>query len=48
MRVFSRAGVLKMLEGSGFCDIQIHSELLPQWGIVHPHQFSLPITALSG
>lgn len=48
MRVFSRASVLKMLEDSGFCDIHIHSELLPEWGIVHPHQYSLPITALSG
>lgn len=48
MRVFSRAGVLKMLEDSGFRDIHIHCELRPEWGIVHPHQYSLPITALSG
>ena len=48
MRVFSRTGVLKVLEGSGFCDIHIHSERVPEWGIVHPHQYSLPITARAG
>ena len=48
MRVFSRTGVLNMLKDSGFREIQIHSESLPAWGIVHPHEFSLPITALGG
>ena len=32
MRVFSRTGVLKMLKDSGFREIQIHSESLPEWG----------------
>ena len=48
MRIFSRAGVLSLLENSGFREIQIHSESLPEWGIVHPHPFSVPITALAG
>ena len=47
MRVFSQAGVLKLLEDSGFRDIRLHSESLPEWGIVQPHPFSVPITALA-
>ena len=47
MRVFSQTGLLKLLEDSGFRDIRIHSTLLPKWGIVHPHPFSVPLTALA-
>jgi SAM-dependent methyltransferase len=47
MRIFSQAAVLKLLEDSGFREIRIHSKCLPEWGIVHPHPFSVPITALA-
>jgi SAM-dependent methyltransferase len=48
MRLFSRAGLLRLLETSGFHDIQIHSQSMPQWGIVNRSLFSLPITAIAG
>jgi Methyltransferase domain len=47
MRVFSESALLKLLKDSGFHEIQIHNRWLPQWGIVHSHPFSLPITAIA-
>lgn len=47
MRLFSESGLLKLLRDSGFRDIEIHQRVLPQWGIVHFHLKSLPITAFA-
>ena len=45
MRVFSRAGTVRLLEQAGFGDIVVHGGAVPAWGIVPPHHHGLPITA---
>jgi SAM-dependent methyltransferase len=45
MRVFSRGHTTDLLQAAGFVDIQVHEELVPQWGIILQHLFGLPITA---
>ena len=45
MRIFSRAHTIALLQNSGFVDIVVHSDTIPQWGIIPPHGHGLPITA---
>lgn len=45
MRVFSESGVLEELRQAGFADIRIHDESCPEFGILWPQQWSLPISA---
>ena len=45
MRVFNREGTVDLLKYSGFVDIHVHDEVVPEWGIRPPHSWGLPITA---
>lgn len=45
MRVFCRDDVLTHLKQAGFRDVQIMSEDVPRWGIIHRVPWSLPIVA---
>jgi hypothetical protein len=45
MRVFSKSGLMNELGRAGFCDIRIHAEPCPEFGIAWEHPWSLPITA---
>jgi SAM-dependent methyltransferase len=47
MRIFSKGALLQIVRESGFNQIQVHHESIPQWGIVHPHRYSVPITAIA-
>jgi len=48
MRIFSQAGLIRLLEASGFHDIRMHSGSLPEWGIVNFTVMSVQITAIAG
>lgn len=48
MRLFSRSDLLKLLETFGFIDIKVHSQSMPEWGIVNFSSKSVPITAIAG
>ncbi len=45
MRSFSRAGTLRLLADAGFEEVVVHAGDVPQWGILPPHPYGLPITA---
>jgi SAM-dependent methyltransferase len=45
MRVFCENAVLRHLSDAGFVDIQVMRHEAPEWGILHKHPWSLPITA---
>lgn len=45
MRIFSRADTVDLLERSGFTDIAVHGNPVPEYGILPPHHHGLPITA---
>jgi hypothetical protein len=45
MRQFSKNNVIKELSNAGFKNIQIHSEDVPEWGILWQQENNLPITA---
>ena len=45
MRIFSESGILDGLADAGFCDIRIHGEFCPEFGIIWGQPWSLPITA---
>lgn len=45
MRVFSETSVLSELQQAGFKDIQIHHQPNPEFGILWPQDWSLPISA---
>jgi len=45
MRVFSEQSLLEELRAAGFHDIRIHKEDVPTFGILWPHDWSLPISA---
>jgi len=45
MRTFCEKDVLDSLENSGFVDIRICNEDVPEFGIIHKESRSLPIIA---
>ena len=45
MRVFSLQGVIDELQQAGFEQIRVHDEAVPQFGIVWPQPWSLPLSA---
>jgi len=45
LRVFSESGVIEELERAGFSNVRIHLEEYPQFGILWPQAWSLPISA---
>lgn len=45
MRQFSREGVLKSLRAAGFEDVMLFEELFPDFGVVWPLPYGLPIVA---
>lgn len=47
MRRFCERDLLRLLEESGFRQIKIHDQSLPEWGIIYNSPFSLPITAIA-
>ncbi len=48
MRVFSEQDLRATILGAGFSVMQIHSENIPAFGILHDETWSLPITARKG
>jgi SAM-dependent methyltransferase len=46
MRVFCRKDIERLLFRAGFTSVQVMQDSCLDWGIVHPHQWSLPITAI--
>lgn len=47
MRTFSEAGLLELMRHTGFRNLKVHRQSLPQCGIVNLKPFSLPITAIA-
>jgi hypothetical protein len=45
MRDFARDDVVRLLQESGFVEIRVHDAEYPPFGLLHQHQFGLPITA---
>jgi SAM-dependent methyltransferase len=45
MRIFSKAGLIKILKDAGFVKIKFHEEPVYKYGIVWKQPWSLPITA---
>ena len=45
MRVFCRADIERHLAQAGFTDIRFFGEDVPEWGILHKVDWSLPILA---
>lgn len=45
MRVFSESAVLQALQQAGFVEIHIHQHPCPEFGILWPQDWSLPISA---
>jgi hypothetical protein len=47
MRSFSESGLLALLRSAGFHKLKIHSQSLPECGIVNLKPFSFPISAIA-
>ena len=45
MRVFGRGDLQRELAAAGFVDVTVFDEAVPEYGILHRHLWSLPITA---
>jgi SAM-dependent methyltransferase len=45
MRVFSLPNLIEELQGAGFVDIRVHDAPVPEFGILWPQKWSLPISA---
>ncbi len=48
LRVYSEASLKAILTGSGFSDVRICSENIPEFGVEHAESWSLPIVARKG
>ena len=46
MRIFCKTDLLTQLERAGFGEIAIRSEDDPEWGVIQPVAWSLPVTAV--
>jgi SAM-dependent methyltransferase len=45
MRLFSEAGLIGSLKRAGFRSVSVRAEPCPQFGILHPESWSLPVVA---
>jgi len=48
MRVFSEPSLKEIISGAGFASVQVASENIPEFGVLHDETWSLPIVGRKG